>query len=270
MSVKIEPSGRRCTVVETEVPGTPEQVWAAIATGPGISSWFMPTRLEGRVGGEKVVSFGPGMDSASTITEWDAPRRFVVDGAPMGPGGPALAFEWTVEARQGGTCVVRVVNSLFAEGDDWDDQLTGLESGWPGFFRVLDLYLRHFQGQPSSMFFAMQGGAGEEDEVWRRLKAALGLENAEVGEVRRGPEGVPAFAGTVEANSIGSVKKVILMRLAEPVPGIATFAVHKMGAAQAAVTYYLYGERAVEEAARSEAAWKEWLTAFSAGGTGRA
>ena len=54
MSVKKEASGRRSVQVEVEVPGTPEEVWQAIATGPGISSWFVPTRSEerGRAGGE--------------------------------------------------------------------------------------------------------------------------------------------------------------------------------------------------------------------------
>ena len=32
--------------LETEVPGTPEQVWEAIATGPGIASWFVPAELD--------------------------------------------------------------------------------------------------------------------------------------------------------------------------------------------------------------------------------
>jgi len=38
MSVKKEASGRRSVQVEVEVSGTPEEVWQAIATGPGISS----------------------------------------------------------------------------------------------------------------------------------------------------------------------------------------------------------------------------------------
>src|SRR5439155_990358 len=45
MSVKKEASGRRSVQVEVEVPGTPEEVWQAIATGPGISSWFVPTEF---------------------------------------------------------------------------------------------------------------------------------------------------------------------------------------------------------------------------------
>jgi hypothetical protein len=50
MSVKIEASGRRSIQVEVEVPGTPEEVWQAIASGPGISSWFAPTEFEERDG----------------------------------------------------------------------------------------------------------------------------------------------------------------------------------------------------------------------------
>ena len=50
MSVKKEASGRRSVQVEVEVPGTPEEVWQAIATGPGISAWFVPAEFEERDG----------------------------------------------------------------------------------------------------------------------------------------------------------------------------------------------------------------------------
>jgi hypothetical protein len=64
MSVKKEASGRRSVQVEVEVPGTPEEVWQAIATGPGISSWFVPTEFEERDGKPVAVklNFGPGME----------------------------------------------------------------------------------------------------------------------------------------------------------------------------------------------------------------
>ena len=53
MSVKKEPTGRRSVQTEVEVPGTPEEVWQAIATGPGISSWFrqpVPSPVRHRCG----------------------------------------------------------------------------------------------------------------------------------------------------------------------------------------------------------------------------
>ena len=76
MSVKKEANGRRSVQVEVEVPGTPEQVWEAIATGPGVGAWFVPTEIDGRIGGAETTHFGGGMDSVDTITEWDAPHRF--------------------------------------------------------------------------------------------------------------------------------------------------------------------------------------------------
>src|SRR5262245_17188270 len=119
MSLKKEPSGRRSIQVEVEVPGTPEQVWEAIATGPGISSWFVPTEV--RDDGTMVMHFGPGMDSVAERTAWEPPHRFAAESAGLGPEAPTLATEWIVEARAGGTCVVRVVHSLFAATDDWDN-----------------------------------------------------------------------------------------------------------------------------------------------------
>jgi hypothetical protein len=38
MSVQQDADGHRSVQAEVEVVGTPEQVWQAIATGPGISS----------------------------------------------------------------------------------------------------------------------------------------------------------------------------------------------------------------------------------------
>jgi uncharacterized protein YndB with AHSA1/START domain len=141
MSVKIEASGRRSIQVEVEVPGRPEQVWKAIATGPGVSAWFVPTEIEEREGGAIVSHFGPGMESRATATAWEPPHRFAAESADLGPKAPPLATEWTVEALSGGSCVVRVVHSLVASSADWDDQLTSIESGWPNFFRELRSYL---------------------------------------------------------------------------------------------------------------------------------
>ena len=96
MSVKKEPSGRRSVEVEVEVPGTPEDVWHAIATGPGISSWFVPTEFEERDGKPVAVtlSFGPGMEIRSEVTAWDPPRMFATEAGL--PGSPAIANEWSV------------------------------------------------------------------------------------------------------------------------------------------------------------------------------
>lgn len=125
MPVEKDSAGRRYVQAEVEVPGTPEEVWAAIATGPGISSWFVPCEVEERNGDAGLSHFSPdcSMDSVATITAWEPPHRFIADsGDDMGPDDPMVATEWIVEARTGGTCVVRVVHSWFSSSDAWDDQ----------------------------------------------------------------------------------------------------------------------------------------------------
>src|SRR5262245_7985029 len=130
MSVKKEASGRRSIQVEVEVPGTPEEVWQAIATGPGISAWFTPAEFEERDGKPVAVTlnFGPGMESHSVVTAWDPPRLFAREADGWVPGSPPLATEFSVEARAGGVCVVRVVKRLFASTEAWGQQLEGGES----------------------------------------------------------------------------------------------------------------------------------------------
>src|SRR5437016_7215334 len=131
MSVKKEPTGRRSIQVEVEVPGTPEEVWQAIATGPGISSWMVPAEFEEQ-GGKPVavkMNFGPGMEMRSPVTDWEPPRKWATQYVGM-PGSPPIANEWSVEARGGGLCIVRFVQSLFASTDDWDDQLEAGNAAW--------------------------------------------------------------------------------------------------------------------------------------------
>src|SRR5436309_14750204 len=103
MSVHKDESGRRWVQVEVEVPGTPDEVWQAIATGPGISSWCVPAEIEERDGKPVAMklNFGPGMESRSALTAWDPPRTFAAQGEGWG-GSPPIATDWTVEARAGG------------------------------------------------------------------------------------------------------------------------------------------------------------------------
>ena len=63
---------------EVEVAGTPEQVWQAIASADGISSWFLPTDFEPREGGAVVTHMGD-TSSPGSVTGWDPPRRLVYE-----------------------------------------------------------------------------------------------------------------------------------------------------------------------------------------------
>jgi uncharacterized protein YndB with AHSA1/START domain len=260
MSVKKEASGRRSVQVEVEVPGTLEEVWQAIATGPGISAWFVPAAFEERDGKPVAVTldFGPGMDSRSTVTSWDPPRTFARTGEGWVPGSPPLGTEFSVEARAGGVCVVRVVQSLFAGTDDWDGQLTGAEEGWPGIFRILRLYLMHFRGQRSAIMQIMVPVPGTPAEAWARLTAALRLSGVSVGQGWAAPAGVPAIGGVLEY--INESPPGALVRLERPVPGTVAFGTIEFGeTVMATLSFYLYGEQAVEAVASETPRWQAWM-----------
>lgn len=261
MSVKKEASGRRSIQLEVEVPGTPEEVWQAIATGPGISAWFVPAEFEEKDGKPVAVKldFGPAMESRSVVTRYDAPRVFARDGSGWVPGSPPIATEFTVEARAGGVCVVRVVQSLFASTDDWDRQLTGAEEGWPGIFRILRLYLTHFRGQRSAIMQLMVPVPGTAEEAWTTLTSALGLNGVSVGQRRAAPAGAPALAGVVEYYSLTPFGA--LLRLDSPGPGTAALGTIRFGqVVMATMSLYLYGDRAADLVTRETPRWQAWLT----------
>ncbi len=259
MSVKKEADGRRCVQVEVEVPGTPEEVWYAIATGPGISSWFVPTGFEESDGKPVSVTsnFGPGMVSRSAVTAWDPPRMFAAQGEGWG-GSPPIATEWSVEARAGGVCLIRVVHSLFASTDDWDDQLEATESGWPGFFRTLRIYLTHFRGQRSAIMQFVASAAGTEAEAWEALTAAMGVTGLHVGQQWTSPAGVPALGGVAEYISDSPCDA--LLRLDKPGPGVAALGAFNMGGqSMVALSCYHYGDQAAETVARETPLWQAWI-----------
>ena len=260
MSVKVEHSGRRSIQVEVEVPGTPEEVWQAIATGPGISSWFAPTAFEERDGKPvaMTVNVGPGMESRSMVTAWDAPRKFVSEGDGWFPGAPPVATEWTVEARAGGVCVVRLVQSLFASTDDWDDQLIGTESGIPGAFHILKLYLTHFRGQRSAFMQFMAPVMGTPADAWSALTGALGLSGVDTGKRWAAPADVPALGGVVE--DVKQSPPGALLRLDQPAPGLAALFTMDLGETVMAVfSFYLYGDRSAANVARERPRWQAWI-----------
>ena len=260
MSVKKEASGRRSVQVEVEVPGTPEEVWQAIATGPGISSWFVPTEFEEQDGKPIAVksNFGPGMESRAVLTAWDPPRMFAAESGGWTPDMPSIATQWSVEARAGGFCLVRVVNSLFASTDDWDNQLEGTESGWPGFFRTLRIYLTHFRGQRSAIMQFMAPVAGTEAEAWDALTAALGLQGLSVGQRCTAPAGVPALSGVAEYVSQSAYDA--LLRLDKPGPGVAALGTFNFGGqSMVALNLYLYGDQAAGTVAHETPLWEAWI-----------
>ena len=273
MPIRKDGTGRRWVEMELLVPGTPEQVWEAMATGPGNAAWFVRGEIEPREGGAFSLHFGEGVATSGEVTAWEPPHRFGYVERDWEPGAPPVATEITIAARAGGTCVVRMVHSLFASADDWDDQLEGFEQGWPGFFAVLHVYLAHFAGADAASFMAMTPAGADALSAWRRLGDALGLAGANAGERRSASSGPEPWSGIVERVHQDARTRWVLLRLDAPSPGIAL--VGTLGAAESpgeverqlgkgahstvSLNRYYYGADAAARSAEGEARWRRWL-----------
>lgn len=157
-----------------EVDATPEQVWAAIATGPGIDSWFMGrNEVEGGTGGVVRGAFG-GYEPEYRIREWD-PLEKLVYGSDPAPDGRRIAYEFLIEGRDYGSTVIRCVTSGFLPGDDWEDEFEAMTTGGAMFFRTLVEYVTHFAGRTAVPVTAFGPPVGDWDAAWARLGTALGL-----------------------------------------------------------------------------------------------
>jgi uncharacterized protein YndB with AHSA1/START domain len=270
------PEEKRSIELEIEVAGTPEEVWRAIATGPGISSWYVPHTVEERPGGAASASFGhgPEMQVSGRVAAWEPPPPRsaelgpVSDAATSGPigrvvfdGGEAvdgLAFEWLIEARAGGTCIVRLVNTGFGSGKEWDDQYDAMTDGWRLFLLNLKLHLEHFPGQTATALLPMATWTGPRDETWAALTDALGIPSKPVvGErVQTRAQDAPPLAGTV----VEAAPWRLALLIDQPAPGTAFLAAEGSGdRVGVSVWSYLYGSDRDHIAGRDEPRWAKWL-----------
>ncbi|MHA4816726.1 SRPBCC family protein [Streptomyces aculeolatus] len=251
----------RLTSHEIVVPGTPDEVWRAIATGPGHAAWLFPADIDPAPGGAMTVRREPyGETAHATVTDWDPPHRFGYE-EPAGPGAPPLATEFLVQAADGGSCVVRVVNGFRHGGEGWEDLVDGAGEGWRMSLTVLRAYLTHFAGRPAGTVDVLVGlglPAAERPRAAAVLDRLLGIAGAAAGTPFRTPAGVPELAGTVEERSTGYV----LLRAAEPYPALYALSCFPMapGAPLSAnLLARLYGAPP-GAAAREEERWRTWLT----------
>jgi uncharacterized protein YndB with AHSA1/START domain len=162
---------------EIAFDASPEEVWQAIATGPGVDSWFMGhSEIEPREGGRATLSLG-GWDSASTITAWEPGRHFKYEADP-GPDGLTMAFEYLIEGRDGGGTVLRLVHSGFL-GDNWEAEYDALSVGDRVYLRKLGVYLQRFAPRTAGFVgFAPGPKVADAGDMWSALGTALGLDGA--------------------------------------------------------------------------------------------
>jgi hypothetical protein len=171
---------------EIELPATPEQVWEAITTRQGLASWLWDQELP----------------AEPPPAVRDAPHRLRIE-LPAAPGGATQAFEYVIEARDGGLgALLRFVHSGFL-GDDWEgdvdfESLTG--SGWDMYLHTLREYLTHFRGRPVTYINAEAPQSTAEPSAWAALLTRLGLDGATAAgdRVSLGLDGLAPIEGVAD------------------------------------------------------------------------
>jgi uncharacterized protein YndB with AHSA1/START domain len=229
------------------VPGSPEDVWRAVATGTGISSWFLPVSVDEEEGGRVRMAAGGAEVETGTVAAWEPPRRVVFAGG-------GLTYEWTVEGEGAGPCTVRLVNAGFAD----EATREGMAGGWRIFLENLRLHLTSFGGRVAHPVIPVAQLAGPHDRAWEAFCSALGVPAA-AGE---GDRLAPAGAGVPDLTaSVASVLRTPavtahLLVLDEPVAGTGFLAAEGDGDRVTCSVYlYLYGDGAEAYGAR----WEAWM-----------
>lgn len=233
--------------VDAETEATPEEVWEAIATGPGLDAWFMGSNeIEPREGGAARMTL-PGFDLSSTVTVWDPPHRLVTE-TPHEDDGRFMAFEYLIEGREGSSTVLRFVHSGFLPDDEWEAEYEALKGGDPAYIQKLVEYLRYFKGRRAVPVSAY-GPQVDAERAWSVFRAELGLgERISEGDpVHFETEGLPAMDGVVDTVS----PEFLGVRTDD---GMYRF-IHGLGGT-VVVGHHVYAD---VDQAETEKAWQAWV-----------
>jgi uncharacterized protein YndB with AHSA1/START domain len=236
---------------EITVPASPEVIWDAIATGPGIDSWFMGhNEVEpGPTGTVRTVigDYQPEL----AITAWDPGTRPAYQEAAQ-PDGRFIAYEFLIEGHATGSTVLRMVTSGFLPGDDWEGEYEAMSRGLQMFLRTLAEYVTHFAGCKAIVITAFGPETADWHKDWTKLHKALGLT-------------APAVIGTPVTSSAAGIEGVVYFSNPDTIgirtaDGLYRFLGGFQGPIVAA--HHLFADNI--DQSHTESAWQTWLGRVSA------
>ncbi len=198
---------------EIAIDADAARVYEAWADPERIASWFVD-RAEGDMRTDDVVTWifeQFGMRLPVEVFAREDGRYLAFGGEP--PGRPAALQE--IELRpEGGKTVLRLANSGFGEGDAWDEELAGVDSGWEMALAMLKLSLERYPGRARRHTMVMHPASFEYEALAPRYFTAAGLESWLASDATLGAEPVgpgdrfevvtrdgPTVSGSVAARS---------------------------------------------------------------------
>jgi len=155
------------------VGASPDAVFRMLTEAEELVRWFpVDARVAPGVGGSIWLSWGGGTEGAAPITAWEDGRHLQWTESR----GPAkLAVDFHLEAAAGGGTIVRLVNSGFGAGPDWDDEFHMTNGGWQYFLEHLRVYVDHHCGKPRDLISFRDTVPFSHTGAFARLIGADGL-----------------------------------------------------------------------------------------------
>ena len=158
MTEKREHVGRTIRV-EIRIDATPERVWDAWAEPEEIARWWVD-RAEGTCAAGEVMTWhfdDMGYRLPVPILEAERGRSIVIGGEV--PGRPPFLQEIHI-ASEGGTTVLRLANSGFRDGAEWDEEYEGVDSGWRISLATLKHWLENYPARDRVNTLVMRPARG--------------------------------------------------------------------------------------------------------------
>ena len=187
-SHKLQHTGRSIEK-HIETDATPQQAWEAWADPEKIAGWFVD-RAKGEAveGGDIVWSFERfNYHIPYKVIASDPGRRFAI---AFEGGGRSGLLEVDIETS-GGRTRVRLVNSGFDEGAEWDAEYEGVDSGWQMALACLGEYLARGVREARGQFFAARPAEVDFGVMPHFHREAEGLSRWLTREGALGPVGSP-------------------------------------------------------------------------------
>jgi uncharacterized protein YndB with AHSA1/START domain len=182
------------------VDASREQVWEAIATGPGMDAWYMGrNEVEPREGGAVRRGIGASPDG-STVTVWEPPSRFAHTGTEA-PDGSIHRFEFEI-SEDGDGSAIRYVHSGML-GGDLGAEYDAMSEGDPMYLDKLVQYLTYFDGRFATPIDVRGPIVADREHALTQFRRALGLDD-EINKgdpVRLDPKGLQPIDGVVDYTS---------------------------------------------------------------------
>ena len=157
-----EPAATRATQVSIEINAPIEAVWKALNDAEELTRWF-PLEAGTNPDGSVWMSWGGDFRFEGKPEIVEPPHRLRTTAGP----GP-MATDIFLEAR-GGKTHVRLVQSGFGAGAEWNEELDATHRGWVFQLRGLKHYLEIHRGTPRRVAWARKIFSLTPAEAWQRL-----------------------------------------------------------------------------------------------------